>query len=158
MIDPGFLETLHTFIVRAKAATYVGDGQPAQACRPGSHDLKFSDGNWSYLDSYFGGRDFLGEEVVYFKDKPVWAMNYYGSILLPDLITPEQAGHIIKASLSLLYTEKRFLGGFTHTEGEYDYNDTNEGDPARFKGKETIVRQGRVAYELVYHGGLVKDD
>jgi len=60
------LTRLNAFIVRAKSVTYVGNGQPVSACRPGSHDLEFTDGDWSYLDSYFGGRDFIGEEVVYF--------------------------------------------------------------------------------------------
>ena len=84
--------SLYDFILRAIAATYVGSGQPAPACRPNSHDLKFADGDWFYLDSYFGGRDFIGEEVVYLNGKPVWAMNYYGHILRSDLITPAQAG------------------------------------------------------------------
>ena len=54
--------SLLDFIVRAKASTYVGNGQPAPSCRPASHDLKFTDVEWSYLDSYFGGRDFIGED------------------------------------------------------------------------------------------------
>ena len=150
-------DQLHAFIVRAKAATYVGGGQRSPSCRPGSHDLAFTEGDWSYLDSYFGGRDFLGEEVVFLDKKPVWAMNYYGYILQPDLITAELAGQVIKASLSHMYTENRFLGGFTFTEGEYTYIDKSEGDPSHFTGKEVILRDGTVAYELVYHGGLVKD-
>ena len=158
MIEARFLEALHTFIVRAKSATYVGDGGLAQSCRPGSHDLKFSDGIWSYLDSYFGGRDFIGEEVVFADGKAIWGMNYFGSILLPDVITPEQTGNIIKISLSLLYQEKRFLGGFRHTAGEYTYLDKNSGDLTHFNGQETIVRGKQVGYQLVYHGGLIKDD
>jgi hypothetical protein len=158
MTDSNFQELLHAFIVRAKAATYVGSGEHAASCRPGSHDLKFVDGDWSYLDSYFGGRDFIGEEVVFFNGKPVWAMNYYGYILHAELITPEQAGYMIKASLSRMYTEHRFLGGFTYTEDEYTYVDTSEGDFTHLNGKETISRDGQVAYELDYHGGLIKDE
>ena len=158
MIDAPFLEALHSFIVRAKSAAYAGDGGFTQSCRLGSHDLKFSDGIWSYLDSYFGGRDFLGEEVVFAEGRAIWAMNYYGSILLPELITPEKTGKIIKISLSLLYKENRFLGGFSHTEGQYAYLDTNSGELTHFNGKETILRGNQAAYELVYHGGLIKND
>jgi hypothetical protein len=78
---------LNDFIVKAKAATYVGSGRESASCRPGSHDLQFRDGPFLYLDSYFGGANFIGEEVVYFEDKPVWAMNYYGRILVPEKIT-----------------------------------------------------------------------
>jgi hypothetical protein len=150
-----FLKNLNRFIVRAKSVTYVGNGQPAPSCRPGSHDLKFTEGDWSYLDSYFGGRDFIGEEVVFSLGKPVWAMNYYGRILRPDLITPTQAGQVIKASLSRMYSEGRFLGGFTHQHEGFTYHDRNEGEVHSFRGREWISRDDETEYELVYHGGLL---
>jgi hypothetical protein len=151
------LEQLHAFIVRAKAVTYVGSGAQSASSRPGSHDLHYSEGDWLYIDSYFGGTDFIGQEAVFFEGKPAWAMNYYGYILRPDLITAAEAGAMIKASLSRMYTEGRFLGGFQHSEGGLTYTDTSEGDFTHFKGREQIERDGLKAYELVYHGGLVKD-
>ena len=147
---------LNDFIVKAKAATYVGSGKESASCRPGSHDLQFRDGSFLYLDSYFGGADFIGEEVVYFEEKPVWAMNYYGRILLPEKITGAETGQVIKKSLSILYRQGRFLGGFEHVDGRDAYFDTNEGEPASFSGKEWIERDGVRVYELVYHGGLIR--
>jgi hypothetical protein len=151
------VDKLVMFIVRAKAATYVGDGEHADSCRPGSHDLRFSDGDWAYLDSYFGGTDFIGEEIVYFEGKPVWAMNYYGRILRDELITAAQAGQMIKASLSQMYKAGRFLGGFEHQENDLTYVDASEGNAEAFHGREFIRRMQEVAYELVYHGGLIRD-
>lgn len=151
------LPELHSFIVRAKANTYVGSAAKVQSCRPASHDLQFVDGDWAYLDSYFGSTDFVGEEVIWYCGNPVWAMNYYGHILRLDLITPAQAGQMIKASLSRLYKENRFLSGFQYSEGAFIYFDTNEGEFTRFTGREWIERDGIKAYELVYHGGLVID-
>ena len=114
------LKDLNAFIVKAKAATYVGDGEKAESCRPGSHDLIFEKAPFFYLDSYFGGSDFIGQEVVYYKGKSVWAMNYYGHILAPDLITAADAGKMIKESLSKMYAEAgRFLGGFEHAAGDF---------------------------------------
>ena len=151
------IQALDAFIVRAKAATYVGGGEHTAPCRTGSHDLRFTDGEWSYHDSYFGGADFIGEEVVYFGEKPVWAMNYYGRILRDDLLTAAQAGQMIKTSLSRMYKEGRFLGGFAHTENELTYIDSSEGSAEHFHGREIIRRGQEVAYELLYHGGLVRD-
>jgi len=151
-------QSLYDFIIRAKAATYVGSGQPASACRPSSHDLKFADGDWSYLDSYFGGRDFIGEEVVYYSGKPVWGMNYYGHILRSDLIDPAQAGQVIRASLSKMYSEGRFLGGFEFRHEGFIYSDSSEGSVTSFRGREYISCRGETAYELFYHGGLVLDE
>ena len=151
------VDELAAFIVRAKAATYVGNGEHAEPSRLGSHDLRFSDGDWAYLDSYFGGTDFIGEEVVYFEGKPVWAMNYYGHILRDELITAAQAGQMIQASLSKMYREGRFLGGFEHQENDLTYVDTSEGNEDSFRGREFIRRAQEVVYELMYHGGLIRD-
>jgi Domain of unknown function (DUF5680) len=148
---------LNTFIVRAKANTYVGGGEHSASSRLGSHDIRFSDGEWAYHDSYFGGSDFLGEEVVYFAGRPVWAMNYYGRILRVDLLTAAQAGQIIKASLSRMYKEGRFLGGFRFSENNFTYVDDSEGAVDCFHGRESIIRRKETAYELLYHGGLIKD-
>jgi hypothetical protein len=151
------IDELNVFILRAKTVTYVGNGEHVGSCRIGSHDLRFTDGKWSYLDSYFGGTDFIGEEVVYFEDEPVWAMNYYGYILRDDLLTAAEAGGMIKASLSRMYKEGRFLGAFEYTENDLTYIDTNEGKADHFYGREFIRRGQVIAYELMYHGGLIRD-
>jgi hypothetical protein len=149
------LDQLHEFILAAKAATYVGDGTPAEPCRPKSHDLVFSQGDFSYRDSYFGGSDFIGEEVVYHKGEPVWGMNYYGVILQPEKIDAAEVGKMIKASLSRLYTEMRFLGGWQYQQEELTYHDTSTGNLTRFTGREWIEKSGEKLYELVYHGWLI---
>jgi len=147
---------LNDVIVRAKAATYVGGGNKVDASRPGSHDLSWAEGDWRYLDSYFGGTDFLGQETLWFKDEPIWAMNYYGYIKRPDLIDGERAGVTIKAALSSMYREGRFLGGLDWN-GEYGrYVDTSRGDAGHFHGREVILVDSAEAYALDYFGGLVK--
>ncbi len=147
---------LYAFIVKAKRASYVGSGQKLLSYRLGSHDLQFFDGDWAYHDSYFGENDFIGQEAVYYQGRVVWAMNYFGRILDPQAITSAQAGQMIKASLTKMYAEGRFLGGFQHNEGELTYVDTSEGDLAYFTGREWISRGEAVVYQLVYHGGLIK--
>lgn len=151
------LEELNAFIVRAKASTYVGSGPKSLSYRPGSHDIQFHEGSFSYMDSYFGGTDFIGQEVVYWHQRPVWAMNYYGKILIPHLINGTQAGHIIKISLTQMYQQGRFLGGFECAVEGSIYTDTSEGSVDSFSGKEWITREGQRVYELLYHGGLIKD-
>ena len=151
------MDALHSFIVQAKSTTYVGNGEHVKSCRPNSHDLEFRSGDYYYLDSYFGGTDFLGEEVVYFNNQPVWAENYYGKILEPHMITAAEAGKMIKISLSVMYAEQRFLGAFQHIEDNLTYFDTNEGDYQHFRGLEWIEKDGIRVYELFYHGGMVID-
>jgi hypothetical protein len=156
-MEPTLLNALHEFIVRAKRSTYVGSGQKLLPYRLGSHDLQFFDGDWAYHDSYLGENDFIGEEAVYYRGKVIWAMNYFGRILEPDKITSAQAGALIKSSLTKMYAEGRFLGHFEHSEGDLIYIDTNEGDVQFFTGREWISRAAETVYELVYHGGIVKE-
>jgi hypothetical protein len=150
------IDDLNAFIVKAKRATYVGSGERAEPSRLGSHDLTFQDGGWSYRDSYLGDTDFLGQEAVWLKGEPVWAMSYYGYILRPDLFDGERAGQTIKAALTAMYTEGRFLGGFEWEGPHGRYVDRSEGDVAHFRGREVILVQGVEAYALDYFGGLVR--
>ncbi|MFZ2095232.1 MAG: DUF5680 domain-containing protein [Anaerolineales bacterium] len=150
------IDDLVSFILRAKQATYVGGGTRLLPYRLGSHDLQFIEGDWAYHDSYFGDSDFLGEELVYYRGQVVWGMNYFGRIILPDMITSAEAGSIIKQSLSKMYQSGRFLGGFKYSLGKFIYTDTNDGDPKFFTGKEWIDIEGEIVYELVYHGGLMR--
>jgi hypothetical protein len=159
---------LADFIVRAKAATYVGDGTPTEPSRLGSHDLLWEEDGWVYRDSYFGGADFIGQEVIW-RDTPegdlnggglltpVWAMNYYGRITEPELLDAAGAGLIVKQALSAMYQEGRFLGGFGWEDGHGAvYVDMSDGDHRSFTGHETISINGTECYRLDYHGGLIK--
>jgi hypothetical protein len=153
MID---LAELNRFVVATKRQTYVGDGTRAEASRAGAHDLTFAEGRWSYRDSYFGGSDFIGQETVWLDGEPVWAMNYYGYITRPELLDGARAGATIKAALSAMYAEGRFLGGWEWSGQHGVYRDGSVGDVAHFSGRETITVGGVEAYALDYHGGLIK--
>jgi hypothetical protein len=150
------MQGLNAFIVAAKAACYVGKGAQARASRKGAHDLTFGDGPFEYRDSYFGGTDFLGQETVWHRTNPIWAMNYYGRILRDDLIDADQGALVIRTALSAMYAEDRFLDGFHQTVGSFDYHDENTGDVHSFFGVERIVLNGVKVYQLDYHGGMIR--
>lgn len=156
MDQEAVLKNLEAFVIQAKSRTYVGSGPKLLPYRLGSQDLQYADGDWVYHDSYFGNSDFAGQEVVYYRGTPVWVQNYFGYLIRPDRITAAEAGAMIKESLTAMYREGRFLGGFTHTSGDLTYVDTSEGDVFRFQGREWILRDGEQVYMLLYHGGLVR--
>ena len=133
---------LYDFILAAKAASYVGDGEQISPCRTNAHDLTYAKDDFRYLDSYFGGSDFIGEEIVYKKEQPVWGMNYYGSILKAEKISAAQAGALIKASLSRMYAAGRFLDGWEYALEDLVYHDTSDGDLTHFTGYEWIEQNG----------------
>lgn len=146
---------LESFIVLAKSNTYVSGGQTTVSSRIGSHDLKFEDGQWHYLDSYFGGTDFLGQEIVWHGGEPVWAMNYHGYIKRPDLLDGARAAETIRPALTQMYASGRFLGGHSWSGPHGVYEDSNDGDVERFKGRERILVGAIEAYVLDYGGGLI---
>lgn len=84
-------------------------------------------------------------------------MNYLGRIVRDDLLSGTEAGQMIKASLSRMYGEGRFLGGFEYSENDLAYSDSNEGDVEFFRVRESIRRGNETAYELDYHGGLIRE-
>ena len=107
------LADLEAFVIAAKSATYVGSGSPAESSWLGSHDLSFEGDDWLYRDSYFSGTSFLGQETVWLRGEPVWAENYYGYILRPDIIDAARAGATIEAALSAMYQEGRSWGSLS---------------------------------------------
>jgi len=109
----------------------------------------FEGDDWLYRDSYFGGTNFLGQDTV-------WAENYYGFILRPDMIDAAQAGATIKAALSTMYQERRFLGEFDWAGPHGHYQDHSSGDVSHFHGREVIIVSSVEAYALDYCGGLIK--
>jgi hypothetical protein len=83
-------------------------------------------------------------------------MSYYGYIKRPELIDGTRAGETIKAALTAMYGEGRFLGGFDWRGPHGRYVDRSEGNAGWFKGREVILVDGIEAYALDYFGGLVK--
>ena len=149
------LKDLTRFIVKAKRSTFASDGVSAPSSYMGSHDLAFADGAWSYHDSFFGVQDFIGREIVFYGGEPVWGMAYFGRVLKQG-IPKKRLWSFLKAALLNTYSEDRFLGPSTYAEAEWKYEDVNEGDTARFSGKEVILLSGKPVYELDYFGGLIR--
>ena len=74
---------LQNFLIEAKKETYAnGTVEKVKSTRRGSSDYEYKNDKYSYHDTYFGGTDFQGQEVVYQQeDTPIWGMIYYGRTL-----------------------------------------------------------------------------
>lgn len=76
------LKQLADFLEEANKSTYANkDASKVSSYRLKSEDYHFEKDGLIYHDTYFGSRDFIGEEVVCKNSEPVWGMNYYGYIL-----------------------------------------------------------------------------
>lgn len=150
------IEELDTFLRSGASETYANKDAPKVASlRPESEDYHFEKGNLAYHDTYFGARDFIGEEVVYESGVPVWGSNYYGRILIADASKNE-----VYAVLRLALMNKsddcipvRGPKNFSYEDWEYECR--IEGTLAAFEGEETISRGGKRLYRALLHGGFI---
>lgn len=151
------LKELADFLEEANKNTYANKDAPkAVSTRPGSDDYHFEKGDLIYHDTYFGARDFIGEEVVYKDGEPVWAMNYYGFILKPEASTKEVYG-ILRPALMQKYDDiLPVRGPKEYKEGESIYRNSAEGNLERFSGTEEIILRDEKVYNCWYHGGAIE--
>lgn len=139
------------FLCKAKKETYAGQGNTAESSRPKSYDYRYAEGDFIYLDSYFGGEKFIGEEVLYVKEIPTFSMNYVGRVLGEGFL-----GSFLKEALLLVPAEYPFRGPFVYKNGDYSYHCIINGDVEWFQGYEEIFLLDRRIYECNFHGGIIK--
>ena len=141
---------LVAFLIRAKKATYAGKGAESASSRPASHDLQYSEGELTYIDSYLGGKEFVGEEAVWLNGTPIWSMNYAGRVFGENF-----SGDFLKQALLRVPEDKPFRGPEIYADGDYTFRCAVEGDFDWFRGKETISFKDETIYECVYHGSRI---
>ena len=153
------IKTLTDFLTRAHHATYANvSSLKVTALRPGSKDYEFTEGDLQYHDTYFGGKKFIGAEVVYFKEKPVWGMNYYGRGLLAEM--PESYfDAVLRPALMETPWEKLPVRGPEHfTGGDFTYTMSfvTEGNIELFSACEKIFLKEDLIFENFVHGGWIE--
>ncbi len=128
----------------------------APPLRPGSSDYHFEKGAWRYHDTYFGGRRFIGNEVVYFDSRPVWGMVYYGR----GLEEGQSEEYFDKALRPALMQESGDIipvrGPAKFVNGDFEYGFEVTGSLRDFLGTEKILRSGVEIYRCDVAGGLVQ--
>ena len=141
------------FVILAKQNTYAAGEDGAgkvPSSRLESMDLFYEKGDFKYLDTFVGDAHFSGEEVVWYQDKPIWAMNYSGRVL------DDKLGNFLKESLLQVSMKAPYRGPEIYRDGKYVYVNLVSGEFDWFQGVEKIYYEDELIYELVYHGGSVK--
>ncbi len=148
---------LEKFLNEANKNSYANkDATKSAPTRLKSEDYHFEKDDLSYHDTYFGSRDFIGEEVVYKKNEPVWGMNYYGYILAQGTDHKELYGFLREALIQEYSDIIPVRGPQNYQKGDWEYTNLSEGELSRFTGFEEIYRAGVLVYKASYHGGFIK--
>lgn len=152
------MKELEKFLVLAKMQTYANENvEKVNSSRVGSKDYEFSYDNMIYHDTYFGGTNFIGEEVVYISNKIYWGMNYYG-VTLDESMGEEAMDKALRPALMHVGEDGIIpvRGPREFINGEYKYTFEVLGDLDNFSGVESIYKNDKKIYELKCNGGLIK--
>lgn len=150
---------IREFLIEAKKQTYANENVKKQASsRKASHDYEYSNGIMLYHDTYFGGTNFMGEEVVYEnEDTPIWGMNYYG-VTLDQSLSEEAMDKALRPALMQVGSDDTLpvRGPKVYINGEYKYTFDVSGNLESFEGEESIYKNDQKVYTLKCHGGSIK--
>ena len=150
---------IRDFLIEAKKSTYAnGTAEKIESSRLGSKDYEYKKGNMLYHDTYFGGTNFIGEEVVYIDNKIYWAMNYYG-VTLDENLGEEAMDNALRPALMQVGVSENIIpvrGPREYKNGDFKYTFEVSGDLTNFSGIETIYKNDKKIYELKCNGGLIK--
>lgn len=151
------IEKLKQFLTEANRETYANKNAPkAASTYSGSEDYHFEKDGLIYHDTYFGARDFIGEEVVYYEKRPVWGANYFGYILDEGVDKKEVYDFLREALIQESDDAIPVRGPKYFSIGDKEYRFDVEGYLDRFSGKEEILFGGIVVYQCLVHGGFIR--
>ena len=147
-------EDLRKFLVAAHQAGYiVGDEKRWTKEVDGSTTIKFTQGDWTHSDNFFGGEPFGGRILVTYKSKPVWIMVYYGWVEAD--VDLNQFYKLLRNALKLMPESAPFRGPELYQEQEYTYKNHWTGGLERYNGEDQIHKGDKLVYQANYFGGFV---
>lgn len=147
---------LTKFLAKSNLEGYAAQGGQAEA--DGSKTINYEQGEWRFSDNYFGGEPYGGREVIFYENKPVFIMVYYGRVTDSTLDKEFVYGFLRKA-LKLFPENYPFRGPkvFEETiDGQnLKYENNWQGEIDEFSGEEKIFIDGREIFYTKYSGGLI---
>ncbi len=105
---------------KSKKSTYAdGIKYKVSSTKPNSVDYHYEEDNFIYHDTYFGSKEFYGEEIVYFDNLPMWYIEYkckdlndettdvYAKVLKPSLKNVD-VKFPLRCSKEFIFTESHY--------------------------------------------------
>ncbi len=147
------LDSLRKFLIEANKAGYTS-GKEQKSEKDLSHTFIYESGDWKYHDNYFGGEPYGGRTIIFYKEKPVWIMVYYGKVN-NNIYDINGIYGFLKKALSLVPQDYPFRGPAIYNETNLKYRNKWDGNIKSFYGNEYISYKGKRIYKAHYMGGLV---
>jgi|SRR3989344_2200108 len=149
------LDEFLLFIVNAKKNGYAAHRERASSSRLASKDYEYREKDFCYRDSYFGSLYDLGQEIIWYREIPIWGMSYYGGMKPEWRSISEEIFIFLRDALANVEPSLPFRGPsqFSHRNLKYINNVT--GNIEMFMGDELILSDDIIVYNKIYHGGII---
>ena len=152
-------EALSHFLVQAKQQTYAGQGDDATVTPllPGTRQLEYRERDFCYRDIYAGLVQFVGQEMVYHRDQPIWSMSYAGGLVDPSSASPSwrDVFAFLRTALLQVSDTSPYRGPRRVESGDYRYDHDSYGSFDAFWGEETVTQCDCLVYRLHYSGRVL---
>lgn len=136
-----------------RTKTYAAGTGKVEPALNGSIQYEYTDGDWLYRDVYFIGNGiFPGLETVYYQEKPVWSMSYFGNF---SKMSEDQADTMLRPALMDLWQETRIFNNIEKDFGTFKYKCNGQGTIDELSGTEEIFIGNDRVYFLYYAGGFI---
>lgn len=144
---------LRSFLLAASLPHATGTSN-AKSMPDSSTTITFEQGDYSFHDNFYGGEPYGGRAVIYYKQKPVWIMVYYGQVHDTEL-NMDAVYTFLRLALQHAPPDKPFRGPDNFVRGSLQYKNEVHGDIETYSGKEVILENGQEIYWTTYQGGLI---
>lgn len=142
------------FLIRAKTNTYAdGTKYKVPSTKPNSIDYHYEEDDYVYHDTYFGSKEFYGEEIVYFNNLLIWHMEYKGGVLNNE--ATDVYAKVLKPALKNVDNKLPLRGPKEFIVDDYKYILETIGTLDKFEGIERIYNKDKLVYELKCRGGKI---
>jgi len=144
---------LTQFLLKARTKTYAGHSGRVKPLLVGSKQLEYKEDNWLYRDIFnIGNNKFAGLETIYFKNKPIWSMSYYGNF---EKMTEDEADKILRKALTDKWDKVRIWNNVEYKIEDFVYINEGSGNIDEFEGSEIIEKNSETVFFFYYAGGFI---
>ena len=117
-------------------------------------EARFSQGDLTYRDRWYGGTSFAGQEIVWQQGRAVWALDFYGANRPGTSAPPEELTKFHKSALQRVDAARPYRGPALYRDGRFTYVTDVSGSIEEFRGTERVFYDDVEVYRMEFHGGL----
>ena len=148
-------EELIAFLLEANRVGYADVTTTVTDQPNGAHEIVVKKDGWLFVDYWFGGDPFSGQESITKDGKAIWAMQYRGRVGEGFEDRADEVFGFLKQALGKCTPEEPLRGPSKHEDKNWRYENSWSHDLSEFEGGEKIYYQDKLAHVCKYMGGVV---